>query len=111
MAVKTVHQGKVEYLVSEGIGAPHGFTTRLGGVSKPPVDSLNLGMHRGDSPENVEKNYRILAEALGFDIHKLVLTRQVHSDIVRQVTYEDAATSASSSINSSTVMLAVSSCS
>lgn len=91
MAIKTCCQGTMEYLVSDGIGAPHGFTTRLGGVSKDYLSSLNLGMHRGDEPENVEKNYHILANGIGFDYDKLVLTRQTHSDIVRKVTYHDAA--------------------
>lgn len=91
MAITTCRKGTMEYLVSDGIGAPHGFTTRLGGVSQDYLDSLNLGMHRGDDPRNVEENYRRLASALGFDIQKLVLTRQTHSDIVQQVTYQDAA--------------------
>lgn len=29
----------------------HGFSTRLGGVSPAPWDSLNLGANRGDAPE------------------------------------------------------------
>ena len=31
-------------------GAPHGFSTRLGGVSPAPWDSLNLGGGRGAAP-------------------------------------------------------------
>ena len=31
-------------------GAAHGFSTRLGGVSPAPMDSLNLGANRGDDP-------------------------------------------------------------
>ena len=90
MAVNTVTVGTLEYLVAEGIGVPHCFTTRLGGVSQGAVSSLNLGWNRGDTPENVTKNYQILADALSFDRSKLVLTRQTHSDIVRQVTAADA---------------------
>ena len=62
MGIRTVKTGTLEYLVADGISAPHCFTTRLGGVSKPPVDSLNLGWNRGDTPENVTKNYQILAD-------------------------------------------------
>lgn len=69
---------------------PHCFTTRLGGVSTGHLASLNIGMHRGDSPENVAENYRILADAVGFDLQNLVLTRQIHTDIVRVVTRADA---------------------
>ena len=90
MAIKTVNQGTLEYLAAEGIAAPHAFTTRFGGVSEEQFSSLNLAMHRGDSPENVRKNYAVLAAALGFDTEALVLTRQTHSDIVRLVTREDS---------------------
>ena len=90
MAIKTVTQGTLEYLAAEGICAPHAFTTRFGGVSEGQFSSLNISMHRGDSAENVRKNYAVLAAALGFDTDALVLTRQIHSDIVRTVTRKDA---------------------
>ena len=86
----TQKQGTLEYLTAEGISAPHCFTTRYGGVSTGSQSSLNLAIGRGDSPENVEANLRILAKALAFDPEKLVLTRQTHSDIVRVVTARDA---------------------
>ena len=89
MSIKTVTQGKLEYLIAENISAPHCFTTRLGGVSTGPLASLNLAMHRGDEPENVARNYQILGEALGFAEDDLVLTHQTHSDIVRVVTKAD----------------------
>ncbi len=79
----------LEYLTAPGIGAAHCFTTRLGGVSQGYLDSMNIGIHRGDDGKNVEENYRILASALGFDPAKLILTRQTHSDIVRPVTDAD----------------------
>ena len=68
----------------------HGFTTRLGGVSPAPWDSLNLGMGRGDGDACVEENYRRICAALGVDARKTVLSRQVHEDNVRLVTAEDA---------------------
>ena len=89
MAINTLKNGTMEYLVAEGIGVPHCFTTRLGGVSSGTLASLNIGMHRGDEPENVAENYRILGKAIGFDPEKLVLTRQIHTDVVRLVTKED----------------------
>lgn len=39
-------------------------TTRIGGVSTSPWDSLNLGMHVGDDPEHVAKNRQRLLDAL-----------------------------------------------
>lgn len=85
MSVITKKVGKLEYLTAEGIAVPHCFTTRFGGVSEGYLSSLNLGIHRGDRPENVRKNYEILGEALGFDIENLVFTRQTHTSIVRAV--------------------------
>ena len=61
----------------------------MGGVSTGIFESLNIGMHRGDKPENVAENYRILGNALGFSLTDLVLTRQTHSDIVRVVNRSD----------------------
>ena len=89
MAIRTATHGTLEYLTADGIGAPHCFTTRLGGVSRWYLSSLNLGANRGDAMENVEKNYEILCAALGVEKSHLVLTRQTHSDIVRQVTKKD----------------------
>ena len=89
MSIQTVKDGKLEYLVAEEITVPHCFTTRYGGVSSGSQASLNLAIGRGDSPENVEANLRILASALGYDPEKYVLTRQTHSDIVRVVTEAD----------------------
>lgn len=85
----TQQKDKLEYLTAPGIAAKHCFTTRLGGVSEGYLDSLNIGIHRGDTAQNVEKNYEILASALGFDPGKLILTRQTHSSIVRAVTEKD----------------------
>jgi YfiH family protein len=89
MGVKTVRKGALEYLIAEGISAPHAFTTRLGGVSTGMFASLNIGLHYGDTAENVTKNLQILADAIGFDPKKLICTRQTHSDIVRVVTGAD----------------------
>ena len=90
MGLKTVTYGSLVYETAENIAVPHGFTTRLGGVSTGVLASLNLGNHRGDTPENVAENYRRLGEAIGFSPEQLVLTRQIHSDIVRQVGSGDA---------------------
>ena len=65
--------GTLEYLTAENISASHCFTTRFGGVSEGYLSSLNLGIHRGDKPENVVRNYEILGEALGFEDRKSVV--------------------------------------
>lgn len=56
------------------------FTTRQGGVSKPPFDSLNLALHVGDNPLHVKKNRELLHEDLG--VSNLVFMNQVHGDQV-----------------------------
>lgn len=89
MSIIIRKNGTLEYLVAEGIAAPHAFTTRLGGVSKGQFASLNIGLHDGEKAENVVKNLQILADELGFDPKKLICTRQTHSNIVRAVTAED----------------------
>lgn len=90
MAVITNHFGNLEILTAQDIAVSHCFTTRRGGVSRGIFDSLNLGMGRGDSAENVKRNVEILSEVLGFELSGLVLTRQTHSDIIRAVTKADA---------------------
>lgn len=81
----------ITYLRSDILGAvPHGFSTRLGGVSPQPWDSMNLGPSRGDDPSNVQENYRRFCTLLGMDAHRVVLSKQVHEDVVRCVTAEDA---------------------
>lgn len=39
-------------------------TTREGGVSKPPFNSLNLGLHVDDTPEHVLKNRALVEQSL-----------------------------------------------
>ena len=84
--IKTVKVGALEYLTAENIAAPHCFTTRFGGVSTGYLASMNIGIHRGDDPENVLRNYHILGQAIGFDPARLVMTTQTHTDIVLPVT-------------------------
>jgi polyphenol oxidase len=58
------------------------FTTRLGGVSEGPYESLNLGRKSGDVVERVDENRRLACKSMGADVAKLVLNYQVHSDRV-----------------------------
>lgn len=67
---------------------PHivaGFSTRHGGVSEAPYDTLNLSRHVGDAPDAVTENRRRFCAALGMDPGRLVTARQVHADTVRVV--------------------------
>lgn len=58
----------------------HGFTTRIGGVSKQPYKSLNLGVNTKDHHEDILKNYRIVCGCLNIDAENVVLSDQVHKD-------------------------------
>ena len=60
------------------------FTTRRGGVSKPPFDTLNLGFLTEDEPEDIERNRDLLAELVGIPRARFAQGHQVHgSDVVR----------------------------
>ena len=67
----------------------HGFSTRLGGVSKGCFETMNLGYLRGDSPENVDENYNRISTSIGFNRNDLVISDQVHNTEIRLVTAED----------------------
>ena len=86
------HANGVVYLTAPTVAARHGFTTRLGGVSRGALASLNLAMSRDPSPEAVRENYRRLGEATGIDTAHMAFTRQVHGAEVRAVADADAHT-------------------
>ena len=65
------------------------FSTRQGGVSVGCLESMNLGFNRGDLDENVLKNHKIFAKAVGFPYENIVTTNQTHTTNVRVVTKED----------------------
>ena len=71
-------------------GVKHGFSTRLGGVSKGVYESMNLGFGRGDEDENVHENFRRMSKALDMEYSRLVLSRQTHTTNVRVVDEKDA---------------------
>lgn len=67
----------------------HGFSTRLGGVSKGYYSSMNLSFERGDDPEAVRENFRRMGAAIGVSCEDMVLSKQTHTTNVRIVTEED----------------------
>ena len=62
-------------------------SSRIGGVSLPPYDSLNLGAHCGDNPDHVEENRKRLFAA-GNLPSKPVWLEQVHGKDVLKLTGE-----------------------
>lgn len=74
----------MRWLEAELGGARAAFSTRLGGVSESPYDSLNLGLLTEDREEAVVENRRRLAAALGFAPEQVFFARQVHgTDLIR----------------------------
>jgi polyphenol oxidase len=64
-------------------GARAAFSTRLGGDSERPFDSLNLGLLTDDEEGAVADNRQRLAVALGLDPDAVAFARQVHgTDLV-----------------------------
>jgi len=68
----------VSWLQADLGGAHAAFSTRLGGVSEPPYDRLNLGLLTDDAEGAVVENRQRLAAALGFEPDQVVFARQVH---------------------------------
>jgi len=60
-------------------------TTRRGGVSTGPYESLNLGLHVGDDPGAVVENRTSAAAAVGLALDDLVFATQSHGRAVAVV--------------------------
>lgn len=68
----------VRWLEADLGDARAAFTTRLGGVSASPFESLNLGLLTGDDPDAVRANRHRVAAALGLEPDRFLIGRQVH---------------------------------
>jgi polyphenol oxidase len=73
----------------DGFDAEVMVTTREGGVSSGPYATLNLGLHVGDSPDNVLENRRRVAAAFGAGPGDFVFCNQSHGREVRVVSAAD----------------------
>lgn len=67
----------------------HGFSTRIGGVSKGIFSSMNLSFSRGDDEASVRENFKRMEEAIGVEPNSLVFAAQTHTTNVRKVTAGD----------------------
>ena len=63
----------------------HGFSTRLGGVSKGCWATMNISTTRGDDPEDVRENQRRIARAIGVQPEDMTFTNQTHTTNVAVV--------------------------
>ncbi len=74
----------------DGLGfVRHGFSTKLGGVSKGIYESMNLSFTRGDNQDDVTENFRRFCQAIGVDYRNVVVSAQEHHTVVRAVTKAD----------------------
>lgn len=75
-----------------GMALRAAVTTRNGGVSAEPYDSLNLGFHVEDDALKVDENRRRALEAFGASTTELITAQQVHGAEVATVDGTDAGT-------------------
>lgn len=80
--MKLVRKGKISYLQPKQLPADMiaGFSTRNGGVSRPPYNSLNLGLGTDDQLANVEGNRATFTRTFGLSPHQLLTVKQVHGE-------------------------------
>ena len=89
---RTAPNGVVFYAspLLERLGVPHAFSTRIGGTSPPPFDSLNLGNPTGcdvqkDDYPRILGHYRLLQRAAGCPENEWCRMHQVHGNVVHRV--------------------------
>ncbi|NLJ90776.1 MAG: peptidoglycan editing factor PgeF [Clostridiales bacterium] len=86
------NDGKAPYITFPALSKipfiKHGFSTRIGGVSKDCLSTMNLDFSREDRA-NVLKNFQIISDSIGLKYEDLVFSHQVHKTNVRLVTNED----------------------
>ena len=73
----------MHWIHSPTISTIHGFSTRHGGVSPAPFDSLNLG-GIDDLPENIAENRKRALSELHIEFTQVSYLNQIHSNVVCQ---------------------------
>ncbi len=85
--------GQVKYLKCSPLDNTklviNAFTTRLGGISKYPLNSLNLSYNVDDKESCVTENRKIIANILGINYRYIVSAQQIHKDKITVVKEED----------------------
>ena len=90
---RNVERGGVPYLSFKALEDTgmviNGFSTRLGGASKGRFATLNFSYSRKDDPADVLENFTRMADTLGVERDRMVVSYQTHTTNVRRVTRED----------------------
>ncbi|MCU0497371.1 MAG: peptidoglycan editing factor PgeF [Anaerolineae bacterium] len=76
--LERIDHGLPYYRFADWTGIRHGIFTRLGGVSRAPWASLNLGGTVGDETDAVRRNHELIYETLGVAYAQTVTVWQVH---------------------------------
>ncbi len=90
--MKFISSGGMTYMTFDlysGEALTAAVSCRMGGVSAPPLGSLNMGLHVGDDPAAVLENRRRYFAALGLDASELVCCQQAHGTYISKVTAKD----------------------
>ena len=88
--MKLFQKNGVLFYRSELLPCPHGFATRVGGIStNAHTKSLNLAFGRGDENETVLRNLERFAEAVGISSEAVVSLPQIHGNDVLHVSASD----------------------
>ncbi len=72
---------RFEHIEAE-TGLIHMITTRKGGVSDTPYNSLNLGLTTGDRYINIGRNQELLSGTFDLPFNRLTSSRQVHGSSI-----------------------------
>ena len=90
---RNVERGGVTYLSFKALEDTgmviNGFSTRLGGASKGRFATMNFSYSRKDDPADVLENFTRMADTLGVERDRMVVSYQTHTTNVRRVTRED----------------------
>lgn len=70
-------------------GLVAGFSTKHGGNSKGPFESLNLGFHVNDDLLDVRENRQIVSAKLDFPLNNWVGAEQTHQTLIKKITKAD----------------------
>lgn len=80
-----IEKNGVIFYQSHLITVPHGFSTRIGGVSTGDQSSLNLIYNENDTLENVSENYKRFCSATQTPNNHFARNHQVHGDTIHRV--------------------------
>lgn len=71
-------------------GVTCAMSTRIGGVSPKPYNTLNFSRSREHNEENIRENFRRYADAAGFDYTKAIANNYEHGPVVLEAELRDA---------------------